>query len=64
MMRIDKRIQEKDAEIKKNRGPGYKSKDEFENYCRQLKEKTLKFKKLKDELKEMQSENAVLTRTY
>jgi hypothetical protein len=49
---LDKKAQDKENELKKNRGPGYKSKDEFENYARSLREKTQKFKKLKDELKE------------
>ena len=50
--------------MKKNKGPGFKSKDDFENYARVLREKTSKFKKMKDELKEMQGENAILNRTY
>ena len=37
---IDRRVQDKENELKKNRGPGYKSKNEFENYARSLREKT------------------------
>lgn len=40
MGRLDKKIQERDNELKKTRGPGYKSKDEFENYAKNLKEKS------------------------
>ena len=64
MGRLDKQIQEKDNELKKNRGPGYKNKDEIDTYAKNLREKSHKYKKLKDELKEMQGENAILNRTY
>lgn len=37
---LDKKAQDKENDLKKNRAPGYKSKDEFENYARSLREKT------------------------
>lgn len=64
MANLDRKIQEKDSQLKKNRGPGYKNKDEIDSYAKNLREKSHKYKKLKDELKEMQSENAILNRTY
>lgn len=53
MQRLDKQVQEKDAELKKTRGPGYKNKDELDTYAKNLREKSHHYKKLKDELKEM-----------
>lgn len=41
----------KEEAINKERGPGYKSKDEFKAYANELREKTAQYKKMKDELK-------------
>jgi intraflagellar transport protein 81 len=41
----------KEQLIQQERGPGYKSKDEFKAYANELREKTALYKKLKDELK-------------
>jgi hypothetical protein len=45
------------------KGPGYKSKDDFDSYAANLREKTAKFKKMKDELKDIVAEKAMLART-
>ena len=41
----------KEETLQKDRGHGYKTKDEFKAYANELREKTNKYKKLKDELK-------------
>jgi len=61
--RMEKKIKEKEAEIYKLKGPGYKSKDSFKQYAANLREKTNKFKKMKDELREIKNEIGILTRT-
>jgi intraflagellar transport protein 81 len=61
--RLEKKIKDKEAELEKLKGPGYRSKDSFKDYAAKLREKTNKFKKLKDELREIKNEIGILTRT-
>lgn len=49
--------------MEKLRGPGYKTKDDFKEYARKLREKTNTYRKMKDELKEIQTESGILART-
>jgi intraflagellar transport protein 81 len=60
---IEKDLQKKDGELQKLKGPGYKSKDEFKQYAANLRDKTAKFKKMKDELNEIKNEIGILART-
>ena len=62
--KLEEEINVKDAELQKQRGPSYgKSNDDFKAYANSLKEKTVKFKKMKEELKSIQSEIGILSRT-
>jgi intraflagellar transport protein 81 len=61
--RKEKDLRKKEAEMEKTKGPGYKSKDDFKQYAATLREKTQKFKKMNDELKELKNEIGVLSRT-
>jgi len=56
-------VMKKEEQISKERGPGYKSKDEFKAYANELREKTSQYKKMKDELKGLQGERGILERT-
>ena len=60
---MEKEIQRKEQEIQKVKGPNYKSADDFKQYAANLRDKTTKFKKLKDELKDIKSETSILQRT-
>ena len=48
---IEKDVMKKEESINKEKGPGYKSKDEFKAYANELREKTAQYKKMKDEIK-------------
>lgn len=61
--RLEKKIKDKETELEKLKGPGYKSKDSYKNYAAVLRDKTAKFKKMKEELREIKSEIGVLSRT-
>jgi len=61
--RKEKDLRKKEAEMEKVKGRGYKSKDDFKQYAASLREKTLKFKKMNDELKEIKNEIGILSRT-
>jgi len=61
--RKEKDLRKKEAEMEKLKGPGYKSKDDFKQYAASLREKTVKFKKMNDELKELKNEIGILSRT-
>ena len=60
---LEKDIQRKEQEIQKVKGPNYKSADDFKQYAAGLRDKTTKFKKLKDEMKEIKAEASILQRT-
>jgi len=58
--RVEKRIKEKESELQKIRGPGYKTQDAFIKYAAELREKSNKFKKMQKELKEINNEIVIL----
>ena len=57
---LEQEIQKKEEMMQRVKGPGYKTKDDFKQYAANLRDKTAKFKKMKEELKELTSELTVL----
>ncbi|KAM3147649.1 hypothetical protein pb186bvf_000456 [Paramecium bursaria] len=60
---IEKEVFKKEEQLQKERGPGYKTKDEFKQYANQLKDKKAQYQKLKEEFKGIQNERGILERT-
>lgn len=60
---LEKQTKAKEEKLQKSKGVGFQSQDDFKNYATQLRDKTKKFKQLKEESKELQDELALLTRT-
>lgn len=60
---VEGEIQRKEEQFRKERGGGYKSKDEFKQYANELREKTSQYKRMRDELKGIQAERSILERT-
>merc|ERR1712178_654335 len=56
-------IEDKDAILCEMSGPKFMKREEFKQYATQLRSKTNKYKSLKTELTQLQSESVVLNRT-
>ncbi len=63
MTTLEKQVKEREEKLEKERGPGFKNQDDFKNYANQLRDKTKKFKAMKDDMKELKNEIALLSRT-
>lgn len=61
--RIEQKVRQKEAELEKTRGPGFKGQGSFDKFYHNLREKTEKFKAKKEELKDIQREITILKAT-
>jgi intraflagellar transport protein 81 len=61
---LEKEIQKREEKIKKERGNNsMANKGDFEQYAANLRNKTAKYKQMKEELKDIKNEVSVLQRT-
>ena len=60
---LEKETRQKDEQLQKIKGPGYKIKGDFNDYANNLKEKTTKYKKMNSELNSIRAEVTTLART-
>lgn len=44
MTMIEKKVKDKENQLEKENGAGFRSQDEFKNYANQLRDKTKKYK--------------------
>jgi len=60
---LGRELSQKEREYEQQKGHKFMTRDEFKSYAASLRETSVKFKRLKGELNELRSENAVLSRT-
>ena len=57
------KVQAKEREMERLRGPDYKSKGDLREYANALREKSSKYKKVKTQMTQLKDEKAILSRT-
>lgn len=62
-IKLGRELSQKEREYEQQKGHKFMTRDEFKSYAASLRETSVKFKRLKGELNELRSENAVLSRT-
>merc|ERR1740133_309216 len=62
-IKLGREPSQKEREYEQQKGHKFMTRDEFKSYAASLRETSVKFKRLKGELNELRSENAVLSRT-
>jgi intraflagellar transport protein 81 len=60
---LARELSQKEKEYEQQKGHKFMTRDEFKSYAASLRETSVRFKRLKGELNELRSENAVLART-
>ena len=60
---MQSKVQVKEREIERVRGPNYKSKGDLREYANALREKSNKYKKIKSQMTKLKDEKAILDRT-
>merc|ERR1719159_907109 len=61
--KLSRELSAKEKDYEQQKGHKFMTRDEFKSYAASLRETSVRFKRLKGELNELRSENAVLART-